>query len=476
MGLGSFGGGLGAVEFLLARGAKVRVTDLRAPDALAESLARIDVGRLDELILGEHPARLFTDADLVVVNPAVRRDHPLLELSRAHNIPLTSEMNLFWTHLDRREAGRAGESRQGQVPGRRRIIGVTGSNGKSTTTALIHHILRSSGRRAWLGGNLGGSLLPEVDQIGPDDSVVLELSSFMLADLDRLRRSPDLAVVTSFAPNHLDWHSGLDDYRHAKQAILRWQQPGDVAVLNADDDDIRGWQTSAERHWFGESHLPGPGVRVVESRLECGPEQDGDRTVIDLVGHFSLPGRHNRWNAAAAVAAVQALGIPEQEIVAGLETFAGLPHRLQLVAEGKGRRFYNDSLATTPESAICALEAFDSPIVLLAGGYDKKVDLRTFAEAAARRAKGIALLGETGQRLEQILAELGPNIPRHRAADLGDAMAWAVSLSDPGDIVLLSPACASFDWFRNFVERGERFTELAKRWCLDAGDGVGRSP
>lgn len=446
MGLGRFGGGLGAVQFLTARGARVRVTDLRSAEDLAETLAQLDLPRLETVALGSHPEHLFTGADLVVVNPAVRRDHPRLELARRHGIPLTSEMNLFWTHQ------------------RGRIVGVTGSNGKSTTTALIHHLLLQQGReRVWLGGNLGGSLLPHVDEIAPADWVVLELSSFMLADLEHLRRSPHLAVVTSFAPNHLDWHPDLADYRRAKQTILRWQSDADFAVLNADDADVRTWPTKASLRWFGESPLPGSGARVLGKTLESHTPAGDLR--LDLAEGFSLAGRHNRWNAAAAVAAVQALGVSEERIRAGLRTFQGLPHRLQLVAEGKGRRFYNDSLATTPESALCALEAFEAPILLLAGGYDKQVDLTPFAKGISKRAKGVALLGQTAPRLEELLHQAGATLPQHRATSLADAFQWVVDHSREGDVVLLSPACASFDWFRNFADRGQQFTKLAREWC-----------
>lgn len=444
MGLGGFGGGVGAVQFLLARGARVSVTDLRSREVLRESLAQFDESRLERLVLGEHPETLFTEAELIVVNPAVRRDHPLLRLAESRGVELTSEMNLFWQH------------QQG------RVIGVTGSNGKSTTTALIHRLLTADGRRTWLGGNLGRSLLPVVDEIQPGDDVVLELSSFMLADLDRLRVSPHLSVVTSFAPNHLDWHPDLDDYRHAKQTILRWQGPEQIAVLNADDPDVRSWPSRGQIRWFGESPLPGEGARVVDRTAVA--VEAGRSATFDLSEPFPLPGRHNRWNAAAAIAAVRALGVADDVIRGALPTFVGLPHRLQKVAVVAGRTFYNDSLATTPESALCALEAFDTPVILLAGGYDKKVDLEAFADGVARRAKGVALMGQTAATLEQHLGRRQAAIPRQVAKDLADAFNWAVRQSAPGDVILLSPACASFDWFRNFADRGDQFTALARSW------------
>ena len=229
MGLGSFGGGLGAVKFLAARGARLTITDSRPAEKLADSLAELKHLPIDCWRLGEHREEDFLQAELVVVNPAVPWRHPLLATCRHHGIPLTSEMNLFWQH------------------NRGAVFAVTGSNGKSTTTALLHSILSRGSRRCWLGGNLGKSLLPDVEAIEPDDRVVLELSSFQLADLNRLQVSPQVAIVTNFAANHLDWHGKLAHYRAAKQTILRWQTLAGTAVLNRDDPEVCQWQTQAQR-------------------------------------------------------------------------------------------------------------------------------------------------------------------------------------------------------------------------------------
>lgn len=234
MGLGRFGGGLGAVRFLLERGARVTVTDLRPAEQLTEALREFDAHRLVRLQTGGHVEEDFADAEMVVVNPAVKPSCPWLTSLRKRGVPLTSEMNLFWQH----NAGR--------------VIGITGSNGKSTTTALIAHLLKTSGRRVHLGGNIGGSLLPQVDSIAAEDWVVLELSSFQLSWLHEIQASPQIAVVTNFAPNHLDWHRDLDDYRWAKQTILRWQTPDDVAVLNHMDIDVSQWPTRGTVVWFGD--------------------------------------------------------------------------------------------------------------------------------------------------------------------------------------------------------------------------------
>ncbi len=444
MGLGAFGGGVGAVQFLLNRGAIVTVADLRPAEELQESLAALASSPPQKLHLGPHDEADFRDAELIVVNPAIRRDHSLLQLADAGGVPLTSEMNLFWQHQ----------------PGR--ILAVTGSNGKSTTTALLHAMLAQSGRRVWLGGNIGRSLLPRVGEIQPDDLVVLELSSFQLTDLDRLQASPHIAVITNFSPNHLDWHPDVDHYRWAKQTVLRWQNAGDSAVLNADDPDVCNWTGQGRRWLFGLADHRADGLflrgDVAVLRLQNSEQS------FPLRDWVKLPGEHNLANALAAAAAAIAAGASLGDVRRGLEVYEPLPHRLQFVAEVDGRRFYNDSLATTPESTIVALRSFDGPIVLLAGGYDKQVDLTAMATEIAGRAKAVALMGQTANRLrEAIHQNQGTHVsisPPH--ADFSSAFRWAWDQSSPGDVILLSPGCASYDWFQNFAHRGAQFVRFVE--------------
>jgi UDP-N-acetylmuramoylalanine--D-glutamate ligase len=439
MGLGSFGGGAGAVRFLAEQGADVTVTDVRHEDQFVEVIAELKSTPSVKWHLGRQEEADFARAELIVVNPAVRRDHPLLRLAVSHGIPLTSEMNLFWQH----QCGR--------------IVAVTGSNGKSTTTALIHSMLKQSGRRVWLGGNIGGSLLPLVDQIQSDDVVVLELSSFQLTDLDRLQVSPHVSVVTNFSPNHLDWHDTLDHYCWAKQTMLRWQSTSDVAVLNADDPDLRDWPVKGQRLYFGLSDRGEEGVFLNGGVAVC--RRNGNEQEFPLAEWVKLPGQHNLANALAAAAAAMTIGATPEHVRYGLESYEPLPHRLQFIGEVAGRKFYNDSLATTPESAIVGVNAFTSPVILLAGGYDKHVDLSDMARHVARHAKGVALMGQTAK----ILFELMTQVPDASArisdplSDFPKAFRWAWEQSTPGDVILLSPGCASYDWFRNFADRGIQF-------------------
>jgi len=488
MGLGSFGGGIGAVRFLAARRAQVTVSDLKPAGELSQSLAGISGCANVIQHLGEHRDADFRDADLIVASPAVPGKNRYLQIARDAGVPVTSEMNLFW------ERNRA------------RTIGVTGSSGKSTTTALIYALLSAGplsagpasvagphfegtgaaqrepvrapfaplsaagASRIWLGGNIGKSLLPDVDQIQSTDWVVLELSSFQLDALAPLQPNPHVAVVTNFAPNHLDRHGSIEAYRAAKQNLLRWQTADRFAILNQSDADVSAWHTNARKFWFGREDEGKQGMFAVgfdtykrRALFRFGPREQ----VLPLGRWLSLPGVHNFQNALAAACTALVLGCGLEGIEKGLSGFRALPHRLELVGETAERKFYDDSKATTPEAAILALGAFRAPVVLLAGGYDKGVDLRGLARAIVdRRVKGVALLGQTGQKLKEHLEEFAPHgeVPAKVHVTLEAAFQWAAARSAPGDIVLLSPGCASYDWFPNYEARGDEFQRLARAW------------
>ena len=311
MGLGHFGGGVAAARWLARQGALVTVSDLADGQALADSLAQLADVPIAASHLGGHREEDFCAADLVVVNPAVRPDSRWLQFARRCPARLVTELELFMENCPAR------------------IIGVTGSNGKSTTAAMIASILEASGRRTFLGGNLGGSLLERLPEIRRDDGVVLEISSFQLWHFSPAAAMPHVAVVTGCSPNHLDWHGSYADYVAAKQRILTGQTTGDVAILNTLDSEVASW-------------LP----------LIC-------RRVAPLFSSDDLPllpvpGQHNRINAALAATAAIAAGCDREAIRRGLNQFRPLPQRLEWFAVIEGRRFYNDSAATTPESTIAA--------------------------------------------------------------------------------------------------------------------------
>lgn len=443
MGLGTFGGGTGVVRFLLDRGARVRVSDLRNAEQLAGPIAELASPGDVEFRLEGNDWSHFSDADLVVVNPAVKPDNLILKQIVENQIPLTTEMNLFWE----------------RNPGR--VVAVTGSNGKSTTTALIHSMIKASGQRCFLGGNIGKSLLTELDQITSEDWVVLEVSSFQLHWLDRIKARPNIAVVTNFTPNHLDWHETLEHYRRSKQSILRAQTADDWCVINAADEDVSSWSTNSKVvRCFGpkSESVSAGGCRIEDGSIRI---QIGELRV-ELTGNETsrLRGPHNQRNIAMAAVAATLAGIKPAAVRQGVENFEPLPHRLQFVGEVDGRRFYNDSISTTPESTIAALKSFKEPIVLLAGGYDKGVDLSSMADQIARRAKAVVFMGQTAGRLSELCSREGGAIELEIAESFAEAFESARRFSCAGDIVLLSPGCASYGWFSSFTDRGDQFCRM----------------
>jgi len=430
MGLGHFGGGIAAARWLCAAGARVTVTDLAGADRLAASLEQLRDLPITYRLGGHDPADL-EGCDLLVVSPAVPRERSeFLRLAIERGVPLSSEMNLF---LERCPV--------------RRVIGVTGTAGKSTTTAMIGSILQSAvraglARRAWTGGNIGHSLLGDLPAMSPEDLMVLELSSFQLEDLAALAWSPPRAVITNIRPNHLDRHGTLENYAAAKLNLVRHQSPDDVVIIPAGDAELRSRLERA-----------GAGPRVREAVF--------DPAFAEAV---HPPGPHNRVNAALAIAAARSWGLPDDVIRAGLDGFAGLPHRLEFVASRDGVRWYNDSKSTTPESTRLAIDAFEEPVIVLVGGADKGMSFAELGEYMALKARAVIGYGAMGPTiLEAVRRHVPPGTADIRAAaSLEEAERIARGLAVPGDVVVLSPACTSYDMFANYEERGEVFRRLVR--------------
>jgi UDP-N-acetylmuramoylalanine--D-glutamate ligase len=420
-GLGRFGGGIAVSKWLVEQGATVLVTDRDPADKLAESVKQLD-GLPIAFRLGEQRIEDFAGADLVVASPAIPPTSPHLKAARDAGVSVTTEIRLF---VERCPA---------------EIVGVTGTKGKSTTTAMLGAVLRAR-YATWVGGNLGGSLLAELPNIGKTDLVVLELSSYMLEHLAAMRWSPHIAVVTMLATDHLEWHGSAEAYREAKANIVRFQRPDNYAVLNEENAGS-----------LDLSRLTA--ARVVTFGL-------AGRKPFDLL----VPGRHNQLNAQAAFAAAALLGVPRDDARAALATFAGLPHRLELVYEANGVRYFNDSIATIPDAAVAALESFPPhKVIQIVGGYDKGLPLTGMCNALVERAKAVLCIGVTGKKVVETVGQSGLTgaAQFYDCGDLRTAMKLAKSMAASGDVVLLSTGCASYDQFVNFEERGETFAKLAR--------------
>lgn len=437
MGLGLFGGGVGAVRFLLRKGAVVTVTDLRPEKDLHASVHTLK-GLPIAFVLGGHEETDFQNADLIVANPAVPRSSRYLKIAESAGVPITSEICLF---VERCPAP---------------IIGVTGSSGKTTTTSLIGEMLKQKDKRTRIGGNIGGSLLEELDLLQADIPIVLELSSFQLDRLGDLPWSPHIAVITNFAPNHIDIHGSLQAYRQAKQQIVRHQTKGDWTIVNGEDAEVSRWAGAGQRVVFAAEGEGDVFVREGKIQHTIG----GEARTICSADTISLRGRHNLANALAATGAAVISGVSEENIAEVLQTFQGVPHRLEQVAEVNGILYVNDSIATSPDRTRTALMAYDKPIVLIAGGYDKGIAYDTLGVAIAERVAHLIVMGDTG---DAIAATAKGKTNIHRVENLEEAMGCATGLAQAGDVVLLSPASASYDQFRNFEERGQRFRECVEK-------------
>jgi UDP-N-acetylmuramoylalanine--D-glutamate ligase len=456
MGLGRFGGGIGVCRWLAKQGARVTVTDLAPTEALADSIAALE-GDAVTLRLGGHDPADLNDCDLLVVSPAVNKaTSDYFKDAIARGVPWTSESNLF---LQRCPAT---------------LVGITGSVGKSTTTAMIGAMLEAASKqpawmrgRVYVGGNIGKSLLAALDEMTERDVVVLEMSSFQLEDAATVARSPDVALLTNLTPNHLDRHGSMDAYAGAKRNLFAFQNPGAIAVLPADEYTLSG-------HDFP--------INDGVTRLAFGLDADGrpclhrggDVQSTDVA--LSVPGRHNAMNAAAALAACAALDVPPGLTGDALNAFPGLPHRLEFVRAHNGIRYYNDSKATTPDAAITALRAFDAPVVLLCGGYDKQLPFEAMAAEILQRCRGAVLFGAAREAIfvavrrargdgDSSASNASTTTPSVKTVhDFQGGINLARRMARPGDVVLLAPGCASFDMFRNYEHRGDAFREIVRAW------------
>jgi UDP-N-acetylmuramoylalanine--D-glutamate ligase len=491
--------GTALARYLSQQGAHVVATDLKPPQTFGDTLTPLIEAGVD-LILGEHPPSLLDECEVAFVSPGVPFDAPFLNEARARSVPLSTESRLFCQLCP--------------AP----IAAITGSSGKTTTTTLVGEILAKYSRdeavsprspKSWVGGNIGRPLIEQLDRILPDDKVVMELSSFQLEyfhpsandhvdDCDPMWLpllagwSPSVGAILNITPNHLDRHPSMEAYIHAKRAIIAYRRPSDIAVLGMDNEITWAMgQTSAGRvRWFTRES---PGCRALpDGDGAClsgeGPEanvvlrdpQEIRGRPVCRVSDIRLRGSHNVSNVLAACVIADALGAPVETMREVVTTFTGVEHRLELVGEINNVRYYNDSIATSPERMVAALKSFNEPIILLAGGRDKHLPWNEAARLMLRRARHVVLFGEAVELIAGVIEteytkleagdrnpELGKKPMLHRCVTLDDAVAVAAQVAQSGDVVLLSPGCTSFDSFHDFAERGDRFRELVNVLATD---------
>lgn len=470
MGLGVHGGGLGVTRFLLEQGTEVTVTDLRSSEQLAPTLAELH-GLPVRYVLGEHRDEDFRNADLVIRNPGVPRESRFLEIARAAGATIEMEMTLFFR----------------LCPGP--ILGITGTKGKTTTTLLTGAMVAQQFPDTVIAGNLRVSALEQLPRITPQTPVVLELSSWQLEGLGEAKLSPRYACITNLSPDHLDRYGSMQEYQRAKEQIWLHQRRGDVIVLNANDervgtmaviefeagnvtyfaDDEPRWEESHQQQYTPRSIAYWrDGALLWHQHYD----QHDEPEIICHTADVQLVGRHNLANIAAATALAKMFGIETTHIRTAIRNFSGVADRMEPVRELDGVRYINDTTATTPTAARAALRSLDAPTIVIAGGADKRLEFADFAHELLARAKAIVLLDGTATpklqtALEEAQTERSADATRTPSivgpfAAFEPAVRAAHDLAAPGDVILLSPGCASFGMFKNEFERGEQFRQIVR--------------
>lgn len=427
------------IRYLLSLGAEVYGFDQRKLEALSQEVHefRSEI----RLSLGENYLDELTGLDMIFKTPGMRIDHPALVKAREEGALVTSEMEEFLKYCSAR------------------TIGITGSDGKTTTTTVVGEILKKAGYHVYVGGNIGTPLFTKLDEIGPKDVVVLELSSFQLMTMTT---SPEIAIVTNLSPNHLDMHKTMEEYIEAKMNIFRFQKPGDLLILNEDNEITRSFAPLAKgKVEFFSSKNENEDAYFSDGSLYLRYER-----IVDL-SEMKVKGVHNAENFLAAFLAVE--DFVQKPIMRELAlSFPGVKHRCQFIRDHEGVRYYNDSIASSPTRTLASISSLEKKVNVILGGYDKQLDFTPLAEEAHKYIKNAILVGDTKHKIQEAFRKAskksGHEVPVHMADTFEDAVKKLKSLSHEGDLAILSPACASFDMFRNFEERGDRFVQLVSEF------------
>ena len=432
------------LELLLAEGIRVTACDKRSREQMGEQAEHLEQLGC-ELHLGADYLKDL-DADVIFRTPGLRPDVPEIAACVDRGAVLTSEMEVFFEVCP--------------CP----IIAVTGSDGKTTTTTIIAELLKVAGKRVWVGGNIGHPLLCEADGMLATDYAVLELSSFQLMTM---KHSPHIAVVTNLAPNHLDVHRDMAEYVAAKENIFRHQSGEDVAVFNADNDITaeQSRRAPGRARLFSRQDEVADGVFLRGEDIVC--RSGGHERVVMTTGDIKIPGVHNVENYMAAIAAVDGL-VPDEVIRDFAREFGGVEHRIELVRTYRGVRYYNDSIASSPSRTIAGLRSFHEKVILIAGGYDKHIPFDVLGPEIVEHVKLLVLCGATADKIRAAVE----NAPGYQPGkpEILDVTPFTAAVeaardrAQPGDVVTLSPACAAFDQFKNFAERGKFFKSIVNGW------------
>ena len=432
------------LELLLAEGIRVTACDKRSREQMGEQAEHLEQLGC-ELHLGADYLKDL-DADVIFRTPGLRPDVPEIAACVDRGAVLTSEMEVFFEVCPCT------------------IIAVTGSDGKTTTTTIIAELLKAAGRRVWVGGNIGHPLLCEADGMLATDYAVLELSSFQLMTM---KHSPHIAVVTNLAPNHLDVHRDMAEYVAAKENIFRHQSGEDVAVFNSDNDITaeQSHRAPGRARLFSRQDEVADGVFLRGEDIVCC--SGGHERVVMTTGDIKIPGVHNVENYMAAIAAVDGL-VPDEVIRDFAREFGGVEHRIELVRTYRGVRYYNDSIASSPSRTIAGLRSFHEKVILIAGGYDKHIPFDVLGPEIVEHVKLLVLCGATADKIRAAVENAPgyqPGKPEIRdVTPFTAAVEAARDRAQPGDVVTLSPACAAFDQFKNFAERGKFFKSIVNGW------------
>ncbi|MBE7023889.1 MAG: UDP-N-acetylmuramoyl-L-alanine--D-glutamate ligase [Ruminococcaceae bacterium] len=422
------------IRFLVDGGAIVSAHDKKNASALGDIYKELSALGVS-FVFGEGYLKEIPDGtEIIFKTPGLRGDVPELLAAKEKGIEVTSEMELFFELCPCE------------------IIAVTGSDGKTTTTTLVGEMLKKEGYTCHIGGNIGKPLVAELENMKPDDKAVLELSSFQLFSM---KKSPKIAVVTNVTPNHLDWHKDFEEYIESKKNIMKYQDENSVLITNYSNAITKKMGEEAKGEWRSFSSTKDALVHLDNNEIFFGSEK------IINASDIIIPGIHNIENYMAAIAATKDY-VSRETVEYVAKNFGGVPHRIELVRTLDGVRYYNDSIASSPARTTAGLSSFNEKVILIAGGYDKKIPFDEFGEVINERVKKLVLVGLTSEKIEAAVKNASnfEGLPIFKETDFEHAVKTARNCAESGDIVILSPACASFDLFKNFEERGNLFKKI----------------